>query len=250
MDISNLITHVIGNCPSIAQTLKAESIDREFVDTSAIIYSLVQGSVSDRAYPSRMPGNKTYPALVYNLVSSNKVTYSQFNILQTDVFVLFFQAKTYSEIMTLRQTIKTALVNYNPAGLAGDIEITDESIQYLYDQDLHQCALELNIVHLNGSDQSLPAVFVYESANSTSINEAGALHVAQLKDVILNFIIIAKHSDLETIKTELQSALLGYSESTLRARLEHSSGNRLESLVNVSVWDEQYRAKLSPLITN
>lgn len=249
MDISNLVTNITAKCPTAAQVMKAEDISREFVDTSQIIFGLVSPSVSGRAYPSKLPGNKTFPALVYSLVSSNKISFSQFNILQTDVFIVYFQATTYIEIMTLRESIKSSLVNYNVAATAGDIEITDESIDYLPDQQLHQCALELNIVHLNGLNQAIPAVLVYESNNGMPANEM-INTVVQWREVELNIDIVAKHEQLETIRREVEAAVLGYREASYGAGTEAIGGSRLESLVNVSVWEQRYKLKQRPMIVN
>lgn len=249
MQLDNLIAHIIATCPTAAQVLKAENIDRQFVDTSAIIYSIVKDAVSGRAYPSKMPREKVFPALVYDLVSSNKVSYSQFNILQADVFVLYFQAETYKEIMELRETIKAALVSYNPAGSAAEIEITDESIEYLFDQDLHQCAIELSLVNLNGSNQQMPAIIVYEDTNHADSNEM-INTVAQWRNVVLVFDIMAKHDQLEVMRNELEASVLGYREKNFGAGTEYTSGNRLESLVNMSVWEERYSLKLRPMIVN
>jgi len=249
MQLDNLIAHIIATCPTAAQVLKAEDIDREFVDTSNIIYNLVKDSVSGRAYPGKMPKEKTFPALVYDLVSSNKVSYSQFNILQADVFVLYFQAETYSEIMTLRETIKSDLVNYYPTDSGGDIEITDESISYLYEQGLYQCALELSIVHLNGSNQALPAILVFESADSAAPNDM-LNTVAQWREVDLSFNVIAKHEDLDAMRNELEASVLGYRENNMGAGSEYTRGGRLESLINMTVWEERYALKLRPMIAN
>ena len=74
MDITNLVNHIRASCPSIAQVVKAEDVSRQPIDTSVIIYDIVKGAVDGRAYPSKLPGVKNFPALVYQLVSSNKVS--------------------------------------------------------------------------------------------------------------------------------------------------------------------------------
>lgn len=248
MDTSKLISHITTECPLAAQVLAAEDITQNTVDTHSIIYNLIKDAVNGNAHPVKMPLDKEFPVLVYQRVSSNKISFAQFNMLQTDVFVLHFQAESYKELVDIQNTLTNSLTAYNQANTAGDIEITDTAEEYLPDQDLYQSAIELNIVHLNGNDQSLPAIFVYESNNSSANNEM-INTVIQWDNVTLNCTIIAKHDQLQAMRDQLQTAVLGYREQNYGSGAERTSADRLESLNHTTVWEEQYRLKLRPLFT-
>jgi len=242
MDLSNIISHIETECASINQVIHAEGITRQTIDTSLIVYDLLKGTVSNRAYPLKMPDEPTLPSVVYQLVSSNKIGIDQVDILQTDLFIVYFHVKNYDDLIALRGTIRTAFLGYSPTDEAGVIEITDEALDYMPDQQAYRCAMEVTVTGIIGVDQSSPAVFVYES--SSSAYPANEFQIIQNVLYDISFLIVCKQTNLEATKNCLKTNLLGYQETEYYNPTEYIGGERLDCTGDIVVWRESYQTSV------
>ncbi len=244
MELTNIINHIQAQCPSANQVVAADGIVRDTIDTSKIVYDLVKDTVSNRAYPSILPEQVILPALVYEQVESSPSAIENIDILQTDTQVISFLTQTYAELVTLRKSIRNALIAYTQTDETGVIEITNESVRYVKDVKLKSfiCSMQLNINHLLGANQCIPAILVYE--RSTAGESEVTPNNKQNVSTQLGFIIIAKNDQVSTIRDELFTALLPYQDTPYHFSTAHVSGKRIDSTGQLVIWKDDYQTEL------
>lgn len=250
MDLSSLITRIDTNCATFLQVLDPSGVTRDTLDTSAALYTLLSSTFSNRLYPLTMPKEEiTLPSAVYSLQSSQKIPINNVDMMQQDVFVLYFHTETtntsggFNQLVTLRETVRDVITAYGTSSSAIEIEIVDESMNYLEDLDRYQCAMQIHITHIIGVNQSAPVVFIVEDSSSSAPSEHDSCTI-QDKETNLSLIIVCDLTDLETARACLQSQLVGYQLTSSYDSMEMISEGRIDTVGDMVVWQQQYSTSI------
>jgi len=238
MILSDIVTYISTNSPSLNQVALADGLDRATIDTSSIIYGLIKDAVSGEAYYLKLPEKISYPALVYQLVSSSKIKIGKIDIFQKDIFTIIFKSNSFNNLVGLRETLRNSLLAYSEVDKVGVIEITDEVMDYNEKAQHYECALELEITHLMDANQSMPLVLLYhEQDKGVGKPNCGK----QTINHQINLIIVSLNSEIEALRQEIKDCMIGYQHTPQSSEAPFLGGTRAGSTGNLIVWEDAYQ---------
>lgn len=246
MQLSPIITRINTNCTSVLQVLAADGIARDTIDTSLKVYTLLNAVFPSETYPITYPKESfTLPAAVYTLQASQKIDVSGVNILQRDVFVIYFQteytssAGGFTQLVTLRESVRDGLLGYGSISEAIEIEIADEALDYLPDLDRYQCSMEIHITHLIGVVQSAPTVLVFEESARSNSSDFDSC-IIQNKQTTISLIIVCNVASLETVRASLEDELIGFQPGAGFDGMELLQEGRINTTGDLITWQQRY----------
>lgn len=213
-DLSVITVALTASAPSINQVLIPESQEAIGVDSSVVLLSLIESAVSSRVYPSILPDDVTYPAAVYRQIDSDRADYSGYPILRSDAYSISVIAETHTAASAAAETMRAAMLAYDPTNAAGAVELGRKHDDYYPDFDLHEVEIDCQISHLARTNQSLPAAFVYSTGEDWE--DEGALDGCVIGQAVSRFdiLLVAKMpaggvSALGSIRNEILDAVIG-----------------------------------------
>lgn len=235
MTLDDLITQITANAPSFNTATKVDMASGA-VDSAAELVTALSATFSARIYPLTLPEQPVHPSAVYQLVSTPRIQLEGIDIAQRHIYVLSVRTDTLAELITKVDATRTAL-----AAAAWSIEISDQTAGYDEKQQNYRCDLELIFSYASFAQAAadLPAVLIYEGANSADENSLDNC-VKQRVSTEFSFVIATTGSDMDALRTELQAALLGYQSVATEEDLKYRSGGRIPTTGKLSIWQDFY----------
>lgn len=172
IDLSYYVNNITANVPAIAQVIQPERVSLTTLDNSALLTGLLEPSVSNRVYPYKLPESPVYPSITYELTGQHREDVDGYTITKTDVFIVSVQAETLADLITVVDSVRTALINYADTGAAGGIEITDQAAIWQSDLQRYEAAIEVEITHLSLPSQATPAYYIYPLMEKADENQS------------------------------------------------------------------------------
>ena len=233
MDVSLIVTRLDAQCPGLAQVIAALPGGTMLpVASQAGIYSLLQGVVGGRMYPLQLPENPTHPSIVYQLVSSSPGTFEGYDVTHTDLFVINLRGPNYDALLTLYNSLVTALAGSN-------VDITDAAHDYDQAENLYRINLELTYTYIAAAAQTLPAAFVYPLTRSGG-ESAYDNYTKQLISADYAILIVTASNNIPALQAEIQAALLGWQQTANHQEMLYGNGAGIEGTGGLSMWREVY----------
>lgn len=233
MDVTALVTQISNNCPTLAQVVAAQPGGTTTPTAGqAALYTLLQGLVSGRMYPVQLPDKPTYPNIVYQTVSSTTGDLEGYDITRTDIFVVNMRGADYDALLTLVGSAVTALAGEN-------MEITDILHDYDTAEGVYRINLEINYSYLALASQSMPAAFVYPLGRD-ALPSVHDNFTRQRTNRSFAIVLVTDDNNIPDLLAELESALLGWQETTAHFEMEYTNGSNIEAVGAMEVWREVY----------
>ena len=244
MDLSAFKTQ-LETAGSLVQVIEASPGGFDVpVDSGAELYTLLSGLVGNRVYPVTAEDNTTLSHIIYTLIGTDSLEFEGFRIAQTDRFVLTLRTADYSGMVSLVNSIVTAirsssyaidLVDYEqthePEFTAGGAYRTDIEIEFTY------------LIDAAGGPSSafsseLPLALIYPVGRSADESEADNLIFQRVNNQYA--IVVAATSGMPALLDEIKGVMLGWQPSTEYHDMEYVSGANLGGVGTMQLWREIY----------
>jgi hypothetical protein len=233
--IDDIIAQITAEAPSFNTVTKVD-VSAGAVDSAKELVSALSATFSARIYPLTLPEDPTHPSVVYEMVTTPRIHLDGIDIAQRHVYVLSIRADTFSEMITKVDATRTAL-----AASAWSIEISDMLSGYDDEQQHYRTDLEIIFSYASFAPLAadLPAVLVFEEsqkANESVLDNCIKQRVA----TDFSYIIATDSSDMDSLRSELMTALLGFQSDPSEEDTQYRQGVRIPSTGNLSLWRETY----------
>lgn len=234
MDVSAIVTR-LGTVASLQQVISADPAGSPVTfDTSAALYSLLNGIVSGAMYPISQREGPTHPSIVYQLAGSRQSEYDGFAITQTDTFLLSARASSYDDVFSMVASIKSSL-----AGASAAVEAVDLAFDFDDEVDLFRANIELDYTYLCGASQNLPAAFVYSLGRSAESSPFMNYTRQRITDTY-GILICTTAGNIPALAADIRAKLVGWQQSAAHDSMEYGSGAQIAGIGGMRLWREIY----------
>lgn len=176
------------------------------------------------------------PDAIYQVVGANPVTIGSARIATQVTFDVTLRETSYSALLALLTATETQV-----QAAAGAISITGAAAAFDEKTGLHMFGLELQYIvpAVAGAGSDYPAVLV---SLDTSQGESPLYDTIGHQEIsgTYSLIVVSTTNNIATLRTELQSALLGWQDSPATFPMEYVAGNKLDLPGGLYAWREQY----------
>ena len=249
-DLSAITAALTASAPSLAQVLIPETQETMGVDSSVVLLSLIEPSVSSRVYPSILPDQVTYPCATYSQVASERIDVNGYPILRSDSFEVYALDREKVDAWAAVNTMRTSLLAYDPTNAAGAAELGTCEDEHFPLHDLHQVVQEVRLTHLARASQALPAAFVFSTGENWE--DEGAIGSCIIGTVTSYFdiLLVAKMptggvSALRPTQKEILDAVVGLQSADweLVHRQDGGRSNTVSVFSSYVLWRESFSVR-------
>lgn len=199
------------------------------------LYNILNQVLPNQVYANSTKEKRVYPDCVYKLGGSTVIENMHTVTGGESIFLVTFRDKTYDGVTTVADSVSDLIEDET------GIEIIDSASDYSNDNDSHEIAFEIVINTPAGGFDGNGSVIIIDGTNESQPNQTG-MCVIQSNRKLMHFVIQTKDQDtLDTTKSELQTAILGYTESPDHTLIEHVSGGPLASSGGLKAWVDTYQ---------
>lgn len=236
----------VATMPSIVQVLEASPGGFDVpVDSGAELYSLLGSLVSNKVFPLTAGDDESMPQIVYTLVGTDSLELEGYRLTQTDRYVLTLRAATHDALITLVNSIVTAVRSSSYA-----IDLVDWDMQWepkFTTEGAARADIEIEFTYmLDGAggpadplSTELPLAVVYPVGRFSNESEADNL-ILQRRTNQYAIVIATADNDMPALLDELQGVLLGYQQAADHHDMEYVSGANLGGVGSMQLWREIY----------
>lgn len=247
LDLTEVTAALSANAPSLAQVIQPEHMDTQGVDSAVKLLSLIGTPASNRVYPLVLPEEPTFPAVAYAQDAAERIEVDGYPILRDDGYQLAVLASTHSAAATLADSLRVALLAYDPSGTTGAADITDQGDSYDEDLQLFEIGLSVRLSHLARTTQTLPVAFVYPLSESweqdDSITCITGTAVSTFAVLLVAKLPAGGVSGLGSLRDEILSAVVAL-EPTGWGEIEPAGGGEVVEVHNSLVlWRDTFSAR-------
>ena len=243
LNLSLITARITALCPSVGQVILPDLEDVQSTDTAVALLAIADTVSSNRTYPSVLPDDVTYPAILYQLTGGERIDADGYPVVRFDSYDIHVLADTHLAVSTAAKTLRGALQDYSPSGAAGSIDILSESDDYDPDLELFVRQLSVQITQLARTTQTIPAVFVYPIGESFNPGDSfGCVTgITQSRFVVLFAAKIPASgvSGLAALRDEILDAVVAYQPSGW-SLIEPEGGGVYSIGSNIVLWRDVF----------
>ncbi|MEW8027847.1 MAG: hypothetical protein AB2806_08920 [Candidatus Thiodiazotropha sp.] len=236
MNIQPYVDQLDTEAPSLQQVIVANpGVQSLGVSTEAELYNVLQPLLNSQTFHMVLPQEPDYPNLVFQLESSQPQEVDGYHISQTETFLLFVRAEN---IVSLNAAVDEVLAALEAS--AWSLEVNDMIKGYDDEQRVFRANIELlfTVTALPSPDQ-LPAAIVYPVNAQADPSPFGTI-VRQLEHQQFAIVLMSNSTPIETLRREVQGALLGFQVSEIFNPVEYQQGTALDGGGGLQLWQEVY----------
>lgn len=234
MDVTALVAR-LQTVVELAQVITAQPGGYQApVDISTELYARLVSAVAN-VYAVTQKDQRTFPSVVYQLVSSQVGEIDGYRVTQTDRYVLSLRTATYDDLITELGEIIAAL-----NGASFEIEVNDLFFDWDNDQEVYRASIDIDVTYLSAAAQSMPAAFVYpldRSAEESAVDNSVFQHVINSYAIV----VVTGAGDMPTLLNAIRDKLLGWQQTSAHDDFQYVGGSNLEGVAGLEVWREIYR---------
>lgn len=244
LNLASVKTQLTTYATGFAQVLLPDLEDVQSVDSAVQLVTLLDTVNTSRTYPVILPDEVTYPSTIYQLIGSDRVSQDGYPILRDDQYLVASYHSAYATIVTLADSVRTALQNYSPSNAAGTVDILDEADDYDADFALFEKSMQIRMVHLAYSSQALPAAFLYPVGEDWDVSDSvGSPVCAQVTSRFV-VLMVAKIpaggvSALGSLRNEILDNVIGYQPSGWSV-IEPVGSGLISVYSNLCLWRDEF----------
>jgi len=237
--VQNLLDQITNNTAGfnvVAEAPSSESLATvDAAAASAELHALLE-LTGARAYALDAQAGNTPPDAIYQVVGANPITIGSARIATQVTFDVTLRETSYNALLALLTATETQVQS-----AAGAISITGAAAAFDEKTGLHMFGLELQYIvpAVAGVGSDYPAVLV---SLDTSRGESPLFDTIGHQEIsdTYSLIIVSTANDIAALRTQLQSALLGWQDSAPVFPMEYVAGNKLDLPGGLYAWREQY----------
>lgn len=178
------------------------------------------------------------PSIVHSLVGVTPVKVDSYNVAQVDSYILELRNSSFDGLTEMYQDAITAL-----EASAYSIEPTDLRLDYDDDQKyyLAEMAVEVGYPTIDNVDlDALPVATVFlDSRSADGIEDS--YDAQQRVHSFYSVILITSNGDLETLRDDVMTQLLGKTTDPVRHDMQYVGGELVGAFGSLEIWRENYR---------
>lgn len=235
MNVQPYVNLLTTNAPSLTQVaIASPGVTDINVSTTVELKTVLDAPMNNAVYNMVLPQGPTYPNVVFQMVGSTPTLIDGFHTTQVDTYHLYVRDSNLDNLILKVSQIRAA-IEASP----WSIEVQDLMFDYDDDKELFRVNIELTFTVLALAAQTMPAAIVYPVSTSADPSEVLNM-VRQNENQSFAVMLMSTASNLEPLRREVQSALLGQQVSAEFEPIQYRQGAALDGGGGLSIWQEIY----------
>lgn len=239
MNIQPYVDLLSANAPSLTQVVSAvPGVTEINVSTAVELKAVLDLPMGDQVYNLVLPQKPGYPNLVFQLIGSTPNVVDGYHVSQVDTYHLYMRDDDIDNLIATVSEVRSAIETSS-----WSIELQDMMYDYDDKQDVYRANLEITFTVLALSAQTLPAAIIYPIGARANASELVNL-TRQHEEQEFAIMLMSNSMNLEPLRREVQSVLIGQQVSSAYDPIEYSQGSALDGGGGLSLWQEVYHDAL------